>query len=112
MDCPAPPPNRVGEFRFAKRAALVQKSEEFPARLKKLVDPLHHLIAAEIAEAVALIGDRIVIKKSFQSNGFNVQDSAKKIQDLKELSGEAKALPRLPGEQACLNGLLFLRQIP
>jgi len=58
--------------------------------LKEFMNPLHLRISAEIAEPMLLVGDGIVVEKSFQADRLHIQDLAEEI----ERETSSRVMPR------------------
>ena len=111
VDGPAPTSHRVCELRFAERRAAVQLPVQLLSGLEEFMNPLHLRISAEIAEAMLLVGDGIVVEKSLQADRLHIQDLAEKIERENQLPGDAEALPDLPGVKTGLDRSDFFRDV-
>jgi len=63
MDSPTSASNGLSKLRLAEGGAIIQLLEQLSSRLKKVVNPFHLGISGEIAEAISLIGNGIVIEE-------------------------------------------------
>lgn len=111
MDGPTATPDGLSEFGLAEGCASIQFIKELSSRLEQLMDPFHLVVPTEIAKALSLKGDGVVIEESLQSYAFDIQDPAKKLQHLNHFPGQAQTPFDLAGKKTRRHGPLFLRQI-
>ena len=95
MDGPATPPDSVGELGLAEGGTAIQLLKKFFSGLKQIVNPLHLLKPVKVAETKSLVSYCIMIEQGFQSNTFNIQKPAKKIQHMDHIPGQPQALSYL-----------------
>ena len=76
------------------------------------MDPFHLGITVEVAEAMSFIGNRIVIKKRFQSYALDIKDPAKKLKELDHLPGQPHAFSDLSRKRAPSPWPFPLREVP
>lgn len=80
MDSPTAASNVLSKVGLAEGRAIIQLLEQLSSGLKKVVNPFHLGISREVAEAISLIGNGIVIEERFQSYALDIKHPAERLE--------------------------------